>query len=87
MQETDTAHEHIEAQSGAQSEAQSRAAQSRRARRLPGLLFLAMSFLLLILLALLPPFVNVNRFQRRIATSIGHRLFLLRWSNRPSMKN
>ncbi len=47
---------------------------ARRARRFPGVLFLGLSLLLLLLLTLLPPLVSVSRFQRRIATSIGESL-------------
>lgn len=47
---------------------------SRRARRFPGLLFLALGLILLLMMALLPPLVSVNRFQRRIATSISESL-------------
>mgnify|MGYP001555279920 FL=1 len=47
---------------------------ARRARRFPGLLFLALTILLLLMLTLLPPLVSVSRFQRRIATSISQSL-------------
>ena len=47
---------------------------ARRARRFPGLLFLALALLLLVMLTLLPPLVSVSRFQRRIATSISQSL-------------
>src|SRR3984885_9289475 len=43
-------------------------------RGLRRLLYLALAALLLLLLVLLPPLIRVNRFQRRIATSIGDSL-------------
>src|ERR1700733_1468344 len=43
-------------------------------RGLRRLLYLALAALLLLLLVLLPPLISVNRFQRRIATSIGDSL-------------
>ena len=53
------------------SQSQSHGTQPRR-RWLSGrLLALYAAILLLLMVALLPPLVNVNRFQRRIATSIG----------------
>ena len=59
MQEIDTTH------------AQGEGTQPRR-RWLSGrFLFLYAVVLVLLMVALLPPLVNVNRFQRRIATSIG----------------
>ena len=43
----------------------------RRARRL---LYVAFAALAVLLLVLLPPYISVNRYQRRIATSIGNSL-------------
>src|SRR5580698_3111804 len=43
-------------------------------RGLRRLLYLALAALLLLLLVLLPPLIGVNRFQRRIATSISESL-------------
>jgi AsmA family len=63
MQETDPTYEHAEA-----SEA---ILPHRTLRRL---LYLSFAVLAVMLLVLLPPLINVNRFQRRIATSISQSL-------------
>ncbi|HEU5341325.1 AsmA family protein [Edaphobacter sp.] len=46
----------------------------RRARRFPGVLSVVLALLILLMLVLLPPFVSVNRFQRRIASSLSQSL-------------
>jgi AsmA family len=67
MQETDPTYEHTEA-SAADS------APVVSAHTLRRLLYLAFAALALLLLILLPPYVSVNRYQRRIATSISDSL-------------
>jgi AsmA family len=67
MQETDPTYEHTEA-----SAADSAPVVSTHTLR--RLLYLAFAALALLLLILLPPYVSVNRYQRRIATSIGDSL-------------
>jgi len=47
---------------------------SRRARRFPGVLSVALALVILLLMALLPPMVSVNRFQHRIAASLSQSL-------------
>jgi uncharacterized protein involved in outer membrane biogenesis len=66
MQETDPTYEQGEA-----SDAGTHGVSTHTLRRL---LYLAFAALALLLLILLPPYINVNRYQRRIATSIGDSL-------------
>lgn len=47
---------------------------SRRARRFPGVLFAVLVLFFLLMMALLPPLVSLNRFQHRIAASISQSL-------------
>jgi AsmA protein len=47
------------------------ASESRRARRLPGVLFAVLALFLLLMMALLPPLVSLNHFQHSIAESIS----------------
>jgi AsmA family len=67
MQETDPTYEQTEA-----SAADSAPVVSTHTLR--RLLYLAFAALALLLLILLPPYISVNRYQRRIATSIGESL-------------
>jgi hypothetical protein len=67
MQETDPTYEQTEA-SGADS------APVVSIHALRRLLYLAFAALALLLLILLPPYISVNRYQRRIATSISDSL-------------
>ncbi|WP_260734866.1 AsmA family protein [Tunturiibacter lichenicola] len=67
MQETDPTYEQTDA-SGAD------AAPVVSIHTLRRLLYLAFAALALLLLILLPPYISVNRYQRRIATSIGDSL-------------
>ena len=59
MQETDPTYE------------QGVGTQPERKGRLRHLIFAGVALLVLVLLVVLPPLINVNRFQRRIAASIG----------------
>ena len=54
--------------------AQRTASRTIRARRFPGILSVALALLILLMMALLPPLVSVNRFQRRIAASLSQSL-------------
>ena len=54
--------------------AQSDSTQPGRVRRRHRLLYASFALLALLLLALLPPLISANRFQRRIATSISNSL-------------
>lgn len=47
---------------------------TRRARRFPGVLSVALAVVILLMMVLLPPLVSVNRFQRRIAASLSQSL-------------
>jgi hypothetical protein len=67
MQETDPTYEHTEAPAADSAPVVS-------IHTLRRLLYLAFAALALLLLILLPPYISVNRYQRRIATSIGDSL-------------
>jgi len=64
MQQTDPTYE----------QADTAAAEHRYTRRLRRLLYLAFAALAVLLLVLLPPYISVNRYQRRIASSISDSL-------------
>ncbi|NYF91025.1 AsmA family protein [Tunturiibacter empetritectus] len=71
MHEADPIYEHSLAPSDA---ADADTAPSLSTHMLRRLLYLAFAVLAVMLLVLLPPYISVNRYQRRIATSIGDSL-------------
>jgi hypothetical protein len=71
MHEADPIYEHSLAPSDA---ADADTAPSLSTHTLRRLLYLALAILAVMLLILLPPYISVNRYQRRIATSIGDSL-------------
>ena len=71
MHEADPIYEHSLAPSDA---ADADTAPSLSTHTLRRLLYLAFAVLAVMLLVLLPPYISVNRYQRRIATSIGDSL-------------
>jgi hypothetical protein len=71
MQEADPTYEHSLDPSDA---ADADTAPSLSTHMLRRLLYLAFAILAVMLLILLPPYISVNRYQRRIATSIGDSL-------------